>query len=390
MTSKIGIVHPCLRPGGGSEAVTMWIMESLQYDYAVELITVGDPDMRALNECYGTHIIDGRVSVFPVSVPAFLKGRFDVLRGQLLARRFRELSSRYDLTISAYNVLGLKSKGLQFIGDFSFDDDLRRRFDPRSRGWRGFLDRIAILRAPYLFLGRSISENALEGWEKNITIANSSWAAGILKETYGLTARVVYPPVPGKFAELPWNRREEGFVCVGRLVPEKRIELILDILEEVRSTRPDIHLHIIGTSNDLRYQAFLKERCRRTGGWAIFEGGLFGDRKNRIIAGHKFGIHGRLNEPFGIAPAEMVKAGCLVWVPKGGGQVEIVNDPRLIYENPLDASTKIITAINDPGLQEDLRGHLRKQIECFSPERFIQEVKSVVAQALDPEAERNH
>lgn len=364
----------------------MWIMESLQFDHAVELITVGDPDIRALNECYGTNIIVGRVSVFPVSIPAFLKERFDVLRGQLLARRFREISSRYDLTISAYNVLGLKSKGIQFIGDFSFDDDLRRRFDQRSGGWRGFLDRSALLRAPYLFLGRLISKNALEGWEKNITIANSSWAAGILKEAYGITAKVIYPPVAGKFTELPWDRRENGFVCVGRLVPEKRIERILDILEEVRSTHPDIHLHIIGTSSDLRYQAFLKDLCRRKGGWAIFEGGLFGDRKNRIIAGHKFGIHGRLNESFGIAPAEMAKAGCLVWVPNGGGQVEIVNDPRLIYADHHDASTKITTVINDPGLQEDLRAHLRKQSEYFSPERFIQEVKGVVARALDPEA----
>jgi hypothetical protein len=37
-------------------------------------------------------------------------------------------------------------------------------------------------------------------------------------------------------------------------------------------------------------------------------------------------------EPFGMAPAEMAAAGCIVFVPNDGGQIEIVNgDPRLVY-----------------------------------------------------------
>lgn len=382
-SKKIAVIHPGLNPGGGSEAAAMWIMESLQYDHNVKLITVGRPNMRMLNEYYGTNLVEGRIGIVPIKVPRPLRRHFDALRGHVLARRFWELSESFDLTISAYNVLGLKSKGLQFIGDFSFDDNLRRRFDPHSAAGRGIIYRMSILRAPYLLMGKLISGPAISNWKNNVTIANSSWTAGILKEVYSLTADVIYPPVYGDFPDLPWDKREDGFVCVGRLVPEKRIELILDILDEVRSAGLDIHLHIIGTSNDSRYQEHLRDLCRIKGRWVFFEGELFGNKKIDLIARHKYGIHGRRNEPFGIAPAEMVVAGCLVWVPNGGGQVEIVNHAGLIYENPHDASVKITAILNDQRLQSDIRAHLRKHTKNFSAERFVHEVKRVVTGILD-------
>ena len=37
-------------------------------------------------------------------------------------------------------------------------------------------------------------------------------------------------------------------------------------------------------------------------------------------------LHGMREEHFGMAPAEMARAGVIVWVPNGGGQMEIVGD----------------------------------------------------------------
>ena len=42
------------------------------------------------------------------------------------------------------------------------------------------------------------------------------------------------------------------------------------------------------------------------------------------MATHRYGIHGMREEHFGMAPAEMARAGAIVWVPRGGGQTEIV------------------------------------------------------------------
>ena len=61
------------------------------------------------------------------------------------------------------------------------------------------------------------------------------------------------------------------------------------------------------------------------------------------MATHRYGIHGMREEHFGMAPAEMARAGCIVWVPRGGGQMEIVGrEPVLMYDSEDDAVEKIV------------------------------------------------
>ena len=67
-------------------------------------------------------------------------------------------------------------------------------------------------------------------------------------------------------------------------------------------------------------------------------------------------------EHFGMAPAEMVRAGMIVWVPNGGGQVEIVgNDPRLVYESDEQAIDQIVQVLGNPDEQRRLRDASRQQ-----------------------------
>jgi len=87
-------------------------------------------------------------------------------------------------------------------------------------------------------------------------------------------------------------------------------------------------------------------------------------------------------EPFSISAAEMIKAGCIVWVLKRDGQTEIVNHPLLIYSNVEDVVNKIEKVFKDETLQVELREHLAKQAERFSTERFKVEIKSIVRQFL--------
>ena len=73
----------------------------------------------------------------------------------------------------------------------------------------------------------------------------------------------------------------------------------------------------------------------------MFQGPVQGDAKRALLRGHRFGIHCRSHEPFGIAVAELAAAGCVTFVPDGGGQVEIVDHPDLIYTSPEAAIEKI-------------------------------------------------
>jgi hypothetical protein len=85
-------------------------------------------------------------------------------------------------------------------------------------------------------------------------------------------------------------------------------------------------------------------------------------------------------EHFGMAPAEMVRAGMIVWVPRGGGQVEIVGDePPLSFGTDEDAIEKIQAVLASPAEQERLRAYLKTQAERFGTERFVREVRDIVA-----------
>jgi glycosyltransferase involved in cell wall biosynthesis len=74
----------------------------------------------------------------------------------------------------------------------------------------------------------------------------------------------------------------------------------------------------------------------------------------------------------------MVKGGCIVFVPNGGGQTEIVNHPALIYEDDDDAVRKIETVLAGAALQESLREHLSQAAQRFSIENF----KTVILHVL--------
>jgi glycosyltransferase involved in cell wall biosynthesis len=99
----------------------------------------------------------------------------------------------------------------------------------------------------------------------------------------------------------------------------------------------------------------------------------------RLIAGHRFGIHGMREEHFGIGIAEMVRAGCVVWVPNGGGQVEIVADARLRYDSVEDAAKKIVRVLQDPAELATVRAHLAARRDLFSTEHFVREIRAIAA-----------
>ena len=75
---------------------------------------------------------------------------------------------------------------------------------------------------------------------------------------------------------------------------------------------------------------------------------------------------------------DMVKAGCLVWVPAGGGQTEIVGRSDLIYSGPEDAVAKIGRVLEDGNLHAALRTHFEVRKTMFSVDRFVHDVRAVV------------
>jgi glycosyltransferase involved in cell wall biosynthesis len=388
--SKIAIVHPQLMGGGGSESRALWAAEALKNDYDVYLITMGNTDIRRINEYYGTSLTHSEVTLIPLSIPAVFKKRFDALRVSTLARFCKRNSSQFDLMISTYNLMDFGKRGIQCIADFSFDDKLRRTFNPPTKGLKGIWYRSAPHRWIYLKLGELIANASKGGWKKNVTIANSDWSKSIMREVYGTKSNIIYPPVVDGFPTVSWNEKEQGFVCLGRLTPQKRIERIIEILRILRERGWDLHLHIIGNICQSEYTKKLKKLSQIHSEWVFMDGVQWGEKKHYILSRHRFGISGCTNEAFGISVAEMVKAGSIVWVPNGGGQVEIVNSPELVYGSTEDAVEKIEGILNDNEKQKSLLKHLAKESKRFSADRFMSEMKECVREILNENGRKKH
>ena len=163
-------------------------------------------------------------------------------------------------------------------------------------------------------------------------------------------------------------------------------------MKEVRKFKNNIHLHIIGKDVDSEYAKKIEVEISKNSEWVSWNKDLNRKELVSLVARHKYGIHGMENEHFGIAVAELVNAGCVTFVPKSGGQMEIVEDSRLMYLDVSDAVEKIRSVLESDDLQSKLRGKLCKK--CFSNKIFKDEVLRIVneeinginttGQALDP------
>ena len=200
--------------------------------------------------------------------------RFSALRGYRLSRYCRRVAKLYDVMISTYNVMDFGERGIQLIADFSFSDHLRRQYDPRPQLKKAndLFYTNPSLRWAYMKLSTFLSGNQSKGWKKNMTLVNSDWTSREIKHRYGIDALTIYPPVRVDFEGIPWNERENGFVCIGRLVPEKGIHKIIEILKIVRQQGDDVHLHVIGKSGDDQYYQHIEELCASNKEWVFLEG----------------------------------------------------------------------------------------------------------------------
>jgi glycosyltransferase involved in cell wall biosynthesis len=365
---KIAVVHPGLGQGG-SEARALWLISALKNDYDVSLITANKVDIQQLNRYYGTSLDPKEFKIIKAPLPFWLNKskKFAALKGRFIQRYCQNLSFNFDIMISAYNPINFKKRSIQFIADFSFDEESRQN---------NFLRKI------YLRICDWISPINIESWKKDVVIANSDWTKNLMRQKYNVSAEIIYPPVMSNFSDVSYKKRENGFVCIGRIAPEKRIDEIIKILERVREDGYNIRLHIAGEINNDEYSKGLKNICLKNKEWIFLEGKLNEKEKKELIVKNLFGISARKEEAFGIAVAEMVKGGCIVFVPNSGGQTEIVNDSRLIFKDIDDAVVKIEKVLSDKELQNQLNNKISINSQKFSIDNFKMSVKELINEFL--------
>lgn len=371
---RVLLVQPSLQPPGGANGLAAWMIEALKRTHAVSVLTWTPIHLPPINRYYGTSLSesDFRAHALPRGLRSLTNlVPLGFLKVQLLLSWCKKMKDQYDVIITANNEADFGCRGIQYI---HFPRAYLTWLDVKPVWY--FLS--PALAHGYYRLCMQVSGFSVERMKQNLTLANSHWTSTKLRERYGIDATTVYPPVPGVFPEIPWEDREDGFVCIGRIAPEKELEKMTAILGAVRSHGWNLHLHIIGSPENTYYYRRWHRSIRRNASWIILEENLSRVELVRLLATHRYGIHGMSEEHFGMAVAEMVQAGCLVFVPRGGGQVEIVTDERLLYGTAEEAVTKIVQTMSDLSVQTSLRNHLASRKKLFSTQEFMRRIHEIV------------
>ncbi len=374
---KVLLVQPSLQPPGGAPVVAAWIIEALKRENAISVLTWTPMYLASINRYCGTSLSASDFTVHRINpIARYLINLIPLpigfLKISLLLRLCKMIKDDYNVIITANNETDCGCRGIQYI-------HFPRVYLPRPDLGPGRRHvPLAWINAYYRLCLR-ISGFSFARMKQNLTLVNSDWTGAKVRERHGIEAMTVYPPVPGVFPEVPWEDRENGFVCIGRIAPEKELEKTIDILAAVRSRGWDIHLHIIGSKENSRYYERILQRRQENASWIFLEENLSREELLSLVSRHRYGIHGRGEEHFGIAVAELMRAGCLVFVPRGGGQVEIVGgDERLLYGTPEEAVAKIVQAMSEPVVQRSLRNYLKSRKELFSTEQFMRRIQELV------------
>ena len=363
----------------------MVLLEALQHRYDTTLVTGAPFDCRRLNQAYHTDVDEGRITVRVAPMPKFVRNAVagDALRGAFFGRFVKEIGEYYDVCISAYNFFDFGSPAIQFVADFSWDDDIRRAFDPNPPGLRGTFQRPGLMRRAYLALTDLIRSGHHEPDPRgeDIVVANSRWTADLLARRLGIDARVIYPPVYAPAARD--QPRINDIVMLGRISPDKRILEAIEILAQVRQRGYDFSFHIIGQLDDSGYSNQVRAKAADCDHWVRLTGGLYGEAKFDFLSRHAFALHVRRREAFGIAVAEMVKMGLVPFVPADSAPAEIVCDARLTFQDADDAVETIDRMLRQPKQIGGVRRKLKERGALFSKERFTAEVQDLVEHAMN-------
>lgn len=236
------------------------------------------------------------------------------------------------------------------------------------RKWRGFLARYFLHR---LRLWDTRSANGVD-----LFIANSQFIAKRIQKTYRRQATVIYPPIDLAYFK-PGNKKEDYYLTASRLVPYKKIDLIVESF----AAMPDKTLYVIGDGPEM---AKIKNK-------ATSNVKILGYQSNEVLLKHMQAAKAFIfaaEEDFGMVPVEAQACGTPVIAYGKGGALETVHGlnhphPTGVFFHEQTAPA-LIAAVNE---FEHQSARITPQAciqnaERFAPANFHKALKDMVHSTL--------
>ncbi len=378
--ARILFVQPSIQPPGGGNGVAAWMLQAIVPEHDITLLTWRTVDFDAVNRFFGTSLRRQDASLRQVSgawrlALDHLPSPMALMKSAVLTQTAARLPDTFDLAISANNEGDFGRPNIQYIHYPTFTR-------PRPLADMRWYHHPAFLLDIYYSVPDRMMRLSRERMLAARTLANSDWTGRAFTARHGGPAETLYPPIATSFPDVPWSERENAFVAIGRISPEKKYGRILEIIAGVRRAHPGVRLHVVG-SREPGWRCRRMIRRLRQYPWVTLHLDLSRDELVRLITSSRYGIHAMEDEHFGMGPAELVAGGCLTWVHNSGGQVEILRgDPRFTYGTADEAIAKISGMMSDSDSQSEVRASLREHMRIYSVDRFQDRIRAVVSEVL--------
>ncbi len=217
----------------------------------------------------------------------------------------------------------------------------------------------------------------------DIHLTNSNYTARALYKHYGIESNVVYPAIEWDyFRDEPSidERRENVIISVARFVPQKRLDVLLEIYKKyVKPKVPDAKLLLVGIK-DSRYEDYfnkLVSEAEKVGDVEIIAKPLTPRELVKLYRRAKVYVHMRIGEHFGMAPVEAMSQATIPIVPRKSGLAELIvpGVDGFVYDSDEEVAKLIIEVLrmSEEKLVELRRNALRKAWR-FTPANFAKEV----------------
>lgn len=363
---KIAIVHDWFTTFAGSEKVVQQLLQIFPQAELFSLIDFLPPRDRALlgNRPIHTSLLQ--------KMPFVKKNYRLYLALMPLAIEQMDLAG-YDLILSNCHAVckGVLS-GPQQLHISYIHTPIRYAWDMQneyldSSGFKGLRRMAARLILHYIR-----HWDVMAASRPDVLIANSKFIAGRIRKTYQRDSTVIYPPVDTDYFT-PENHREDFFLAASRLVPYKRIDLIVQAFQNM----PDKKLVIIGDGSDAPK---IRRLCGSNITWLGYQPDeILKDYMQRCRA-----FVFAAKEDFGILPVEAQACGAPVIAYGEGGVSETVKESAGAEPTGIFYQEQTAAAIQAAVLEFEQTPNRFKLEACrenatrFSKQRFQKEFYNFV------------
>lgn len=209
----------------------------------------------------------------------------------------------------------------------------------------------------------------------DVFVANSNFIARRIRKTYGRESIIIYPPVDAD-SFVPDGGREDFYLTASRLVPYKRVDLIV----EAFSAMPQRRLVVIGDGPEHR-----KIRFRASSNVT-----LLGHQPTDVLRGYMQRARAFVfaaEEDFGIAPLEAQACGTPVLAYDRGGVCETIHGLDAGHPTGVLFSEQTVGSLANAVQDFEAQSHRISPLACrqnalrFSRERFLEQFSRLVQAA---------